>query len=174
MQSTSKNLMFASNLNATAMQTTMNLPNVFTKEVSDGIVDRINKLSFDTKPLWGKMTVEQMLAHCSVTYEMIYENKHAKPGFFMKIMLNAFVKKTVVGMAPYRKNSQTAPAFLIKDSRNFEIEKKRLINYIQKTQQLGEKEFNQKESHSFGKLSADEWNTMFYKHLDHHLSQFGA
>jgi hypothetical protein len=174
LQSTSKNLKFAPNLNVTALQTTMNFPNIFTKEISDGIVDRINKLSFDTKPLWGKMTVEQMLAHCSVTYEMIYENKHAKPGFLMKIMLNAFVKKTVVGMAPYRKNSQTAPAFLIKDSRNFEIEKKRLIQYIQKTQQLGEKEFNQKESHSFGKLSADEWNTMFYKHLDHHLSQFGV
>jgi hypothetical protein len=156
------------------MQSTLNLPNIFTKEVSDGIVDRINKLTAQTKPLWGKMTVEQMLAHCSVTYEMMYENKHPKPGFFMKLMLNAFVKKGVVGTGPYRKNSQTAPAFLIKDSRNFEIEKKRLINYIQKTQQLGEKEFDHKESHSFGKLSIDEWNTMFYKHLNHHLSQFGV
>ena len=120
------------------MQTTMQLPNIFTKDVSDGIINRINNLSFDTKPLWGKMSVEQMLAHCSVTYEMVYETKHPKPSFMVKMLLNLFVKKGVVGLAPYRKNSQTAPAFLIKDSRNFEIEKKRLIQYIQKTQQLGE------------------------------------
>ncbi|MCJ8164098.1 hypothetical protein MKJ04_04535 [Pontibacter sp. E15-1] len=30
------------------------------------------------------------------------------------------------------------------------------------------------ESHSFGRLSSQEWNNMFYKHLDHHLSQFGV
>ena len=43
---------------------------------------------------------------------------------------------------------------------------------ITKTQQLGENYFEGKESNSFGKLTASEWNNMFYKHLDHHLSQF--
>ena len=34
--------------------------------------------------------------------------------------------------------------------------------------------FEGKESNSFGPLTKGEWNNMFYKHLDHHLSQFGV
>ena len=62
----------------------------------------------------------------------------------------------------------------LRDAKDFEYEKNRLINYISQTQQLGEGYFDQKESHSFGKLNKTEWNNMFYKHLDHHLKQFGV
>ena len=75
---------------------------------------------------------------------------------------------------PYKKNAQTAPYFIIADDRDFEEEKARLIGYIQRTQALGQAHFEGKRSHSFGVLSAQEWNTMFYKHLDHHLIQFGV
>ncbi len=152
----------------------MALPNIFNKDVADGIVKRINALRPDTQPKWGKMSVGQMLAHCCVTYEMVYEDKHAAPNFFLKLMLNAFVKKLVVGETPYKHNSRTAPAFLITDARDFEQEKKRLIDYINKTQGLGGGHFDGKTSLSFGALNTTEWNNMFYKHLDHHLSQFGV
>jgi SRSO17 transposase len=46
--------------------------------------------------------------------------------------------------------------------------------YIIKTQELGATHFEGKESHSFGTLTSTEWNNMFYKHLDHHLGQFGV
>ncbi|RZJ50122.1 MAG: hypothetical protein EOO44_17000, partial [Flavobacterium sp.] len=75
---------------------------------------------------------------------------------------------------PYPKNSPTASQFIVNNERSFELEKTRLVNYITKTQELGENEFEGKESHSFGKLTASEWNNMFAKHLDHHLSQFGV
>jgi Protein of unknown function (DUF1569) len=120
------------------------------------------------------MNVAQMLAHCNVTYEMAYENKHPKPNFFMGFVLKTFVKKIVTSETPYKHDSQTAPAFLIKDIRNFDIEKTRLINFIAKTEQLGEESFDNKTSLSFGKLSKNEWNNMLYKHLDHHLTQFGV
>lgn len=152
----------------------MPFPNIFTKSVSDQVIARINTLTPETPNQWGKMSVDQMLAHCNVTYEMCYENIHPKPKFFTGLVLKLLVKNTVVNDTPYKRNLQTAPAFIIKDSRNFEQEKTRLINYIQKTQQLGETHFEQKESLSFGKLTATEWNNMFYKHLDHHLAQFGV
>lgn len=150
----------------------MALPNIFTKPVADEIVRRINRLEPTSKANWGKMNVAQMLAHCNVTYEMVYENIHPRPGFLMRLMLKSFVKKSVVGEGPYKRNSQTAPAFIIKGDRNFEVERKRLIGYIEKTQQLGESHFNNRESASFGVLGKEEWNNMFYKHLAHHLSQF--
>lgn len=152
----------------------MALPNIFTRSVTDDLIGRINKLQSDTQPKWGKMSVAQMLAHCCVTYEMVYEDKHPKPGGFQKFILKAFVKGIVVSEKPYKHNSRTAPAFLITDPRVFENEKTRLAAYLNKTEQLGIAHFDNKESHSFGPLTKLEWNNMFYKHLDHHLSQFGV
>jgi len=152
----------------------MALPNIFTKEVSENVINRINALTPETQPQWGKMSVSQMLAHCNVTYEMVFEDKHRKPNFLVQWILRSFIKNTVTGEKPYKRNLQTAPAFMIKDTRNFELEKDRLINYIRKTQALGESYFDGKKSHSFGALNITEWNNMFYKHLDHHLTQFGV
>lgn len=152
----------------------MALPNIFSKDILENVIQRINNLQPETQPSWGKMNVSQMLAHCNVAYEMVYDNKHAKPNFFMKAIMKTFVKKIVTGETPYKRNSQTAPAFIIKDSRNFKTEKTRLIDYLNKTHQLGTSSFDKKESLSFGKLSVNEWNNMFYKHLDHHLTQFGV
>jgi len=152
----------------------MALPNIFTKEVSEEIISRIQKLEPTTPALWGKMNVAQMLAHCNVTYEMVYLTKHPKPNFFARMILKAFVKPIVTNEKSYKKDSQTAPAFIITSEKQFEQEKKTLVQHIIKTQQLGENYFDNKESLSFGNLSSNEWNNMFYKHLDHHLSQFGV
>lgn len=150
------------------------MKNIFNQADASEIIERINKLTPNTQGLWGKMTVDQMLAHCNVTYEMVYDNIHPKPNALMRFILKTFVKKSVVNEKTYPKNSQTAPQFIIKGDRDFETEKKRLVDYINKTQQLGETFFDGKESHSFGVLTKSEWNNMFYKHLNHHLSQFGV
>ncbi len=150
----------------------MALPNIFSKEISGQVIDRINHLSFSSQANWGNMNVAQMLAHCNVTYEMVYENIHPKPNAFVKFILKLIVKKKVVTETSYTKNGKTALAFIITKNKNFENERNRLINYISKTQQLGESHFDNKDSHSFGILSKTEWNNMFYKHIDHHLKQF--
>ncbi|MFC3559623.1 DUF1569 domain-containing protein [Pedobacter jamesrossensis] len=150
------------------------MKNIFQPAVTSEVISRINKLTPSTNQLWGKMNVSQMLAHCNVSYEMVYDDIHPKPNAFMKLILKAFIKNVVVGEKPYKKSSQTAPAFLITDEKEFEKEKARLIAYINETQELGETHFDGKESLSFGKLTKTEWNNMFYKHLDHHLGQFGV
>src|SRR6478735_5015546 len=124
------------------------MKNVFNAQDTAELINRINKLTPASQPLWGKMNVSQMLAHCNVTYEMIYEDTHPKPNAFKKFLLKMFVKNTVVNETPYKKSGQTAPEFIIKDDRNFETEKNRLINYISKTQQMGASAFEGKESHS--------------------------
>ena len=152
----------------------MALPNIFTKDVSDQIIERINCLKPNTQPLWGKMNVSQMLAHCNVTYEMVYENKHAKPNLIMRFILKSFVKSKVTNEVPYKHSLQTSPEFIMPDDKDFESERSRLIEFIEKTQQLGEACFDNRESLSFGVLNRHEWNNMFYKHLNHHLAQFGV
>ena len=156
------------------MEKIMKMKNSFSEHDTAEFISRIDKLTPTTNPIWGKMDVAKMMAHCNVTYELEYENIHPKPNGFVKLMLKLFVKNAVVGHKPYIKNGQTASQFIIKDSRKFETEKKRLVDYLIKTQQLGETYFDGKESHSFGVLTAQEWSTMFSKHLDHHLTQFGV
>jgi hypothetical protein len=148
--------------------------NIFNKKETDAVIARINKLTPDSKPLWGKMSVDQMLAHCNVSYELAYENMHPKPNALMKLFMKLVAKQMVVNETPYKKNLRTAPVFIIADHKNFEAERKRLIAYIKKTQELGADHFDGRESHSFGKLTKSEWNNMFAKHLDHHLTQFGV
>jgi len=150
------------------------MKSVFSKEETDKLLSRINNLTQSSRPFWVEMNVSQMLAHCNVPYEMIYTDNYPKPNLFKRFLLKIFVKKAVVGEKPYPKNGRTAPQFIITDDRDFEKEKKQLISYLIKTQELGENYFNNKENHSFGRLTKEEWNRMFYKHLDHHLKQFGV
>ena len=150
------------------------MKNVFQKETANELIHRINKLSANQERLWGRMNVDQMLAHCCVTYEMVFEAKHPKAKGIKKFMLKLLVKPIVVNEKPYGKNGRTAPAFIITGEKEFEHEKQRLLAYIIKTQELGELYFEGKESNSFGSMTSTEWNNSFYKHLDHHFKQFGV
>jgi len=146
--------------------------NIYDQDYTNNLVSRINNLTPETKPQWGKMTVDQMLAHLNVAYDMSFTDKYTKPNTVSKFLLKLFVKKAVVGPKPYEKNGRTAPQFIISESRDFEKEKSKLIGYIEKVKDLSKDHFEGKESHSFGSLTSDEWNIMFGKHLEHHLLQF--
>lgn len=151
------------------------IKNIFEKEVSDEIINRINQLSSNQKAIWGTMSVDKMLAHCNVTYDYTYNpEKFKKPSAFKKFLLKNLIKKFVVSDKAYKPNGRTAPDFIITEDKNFDNEKSLLIENINKTQQLGANHFDNKENFSFGKMTTNEWNTMFYKHLDHHLRQFGV
>ena len=137
------------------------MKNIFNKIDINEIIIRINKLNPGTKALWGQMSVDQMLAHCNVSYELVYDDIHPKPNAFKRFILKQFVKNLVVSETIYKRNGPTASEFKIKESKNFETEKLRLIDHITKTQELGAEHFDGKISHSFGALTADEWNNMF-------------
>lgn len=150
------------------------MKNIFDKAVCDEVINRINNLNSESKNQWGRMNPAQMLAHCNVTYEMVFDDRHPKTKGFKKIILKLLVKPIVTNDKPYKKNSPTAQQFKILDVKNLEEEKTRLLSFVKKTQELGPNFFENKESNSFGKLKSKEWNAMFYKHLDHHLNQFGV
>ncbi|MGL4630251.1 MAG: DUF1569 domain-containing protein [Leadbetterella sp.] len=152
----------------------MALPNIFSETVSSQLISRLNTLNNTTAPQWGKMNAAQMLAHVNVPFEYAFENKHKAPNFFFKFMLKTFVKSGVVSEAPYKKNSGTAPDFIIKGDRDFDLEKNRLITYVKKMGSDDAKNYEGREYLPFGNMSATEWNNLFYKHIDHHLTQFGV
>jgi hypothetical protein len=98
-----------------------------------------------------------------------------KPGMIMKWMLKTFFKQSMVNEVPYRQNLPTGPTF-IRLNQNFDIEaeKGKLIGYIQKIQELGPEQLAARPSLSLGMITPQEWNNLLYKHIDHHLRQFGV
>lgn len=151
------------------------IKNVFDRTVTDELIARIQQLRPDTRPQWGRMTAGQMLAHCSVPFAYVYEpEKYTKPGPFKRMLFKLFVKKFVVTEEPFKKNSKTGPDLLMKTEKDIEQERERIIDFLNRTQELGENYFDGKASIYFGKLTKHEWNIMFYKHLDYHLGQFGV
>lgn len=151
----------------------MALPNIFDKQTTMLTLKRLEGLQHNTKPHWGKMNAPQMLAHLNVSYDMADGKIPVKNNIIVSFMLKTFIKKIVTNEVPYKKNSRTAPQFLITNEREFEKEKQRFIQNIKKVEEQGAQYFEGKHSESFGPLTAKEWSNMFYKHIDHHFSQFG-
>jgi hypothetical protein len=106
------------------------MKNIFDPQTTNELIGRINALNPDTPVHWGKMTVDQMLAHSIVAYNITYMNKYPKPNTFMHFILMICVKDEVVNETPYPKNSRTTGAFIISEHRNFEKEKSILISYF--------------------------------------------
>lgn len=152
----------------------MALPNIFESSTTKDLIHRINQLTPMSQRRWGKMNVDQMLAHICVPYEQALGERNDGPNAAMKLIMRLFFKQTMVNEVPYKHNLPTAPAFMIVDRRDFEREKSRIISYIEKIEKLGANYFEGKEQIALGKLNSIQWNNLLYKHIDHHLRQFGV
>jgi len=100
--------------------------------------------------------------------------RHDGPPWIMKLILRLFFKQSMINQVPYKPNLPTAPAFVVTDQRDFETERNRLIALLKQLAAKGRPHFEGKAQITLGRLSAVEWNNLMYKHLDHHLRQFGV
>jgi len=137
------------------------------------MINRINKLTPDTKPLWGKMNASQMMAHTQVPLKVAYGNVKLKRGL-MGILFGRIAKKKLVGEKDFDKNLPTDKNFVIRDTPNFEEAKSNLINLVRQFATSGPEGISKEPHPFFGKLTTHEWDVLMWKHLDHHLRQFGV
>ncbi|MEK4251796.1 DUF1569 domain-containing protein [Paenibacillus sp. FSL W7-1287] len=146
--------------------------NIFEQDRTDEIINRIQQLRPDSEPLWGKMNVTQMLAHCS-SFQDIATGDLTSARSWLGMVVGRFVKPMFYNDKPLPQNMSTIPDIMITDERDFELERESLIQKIITFQHNGRDQWTA--SHPFfGKLSSDEWGKGIYKHLDHHLRQFGV
>jgi hypothetical protein len=148
------------------------MKSIFDKTVCDELLARLDKLEATSPRQWGKMSPGQMLEHCARAVEMAKtkETEQALPGK----MIGWMFKKSFLSEKPMPKNAPTGPDFKIKDEPELEATKARLKQLITEFNQLGEAGTDGNVHRFFGKLTGAEWGTSQYKHLDHHLRQFGC
>jgi Protein of unknown function (DUF1569) len=149
------------------------MPNLFEPSVRQGIMERLLKLGPQTTRQWGKMDAAQMLAHCSVAMEAGTGDKPLPQRLIGKVF-SPFVRKGFLGDKPFPKNSPTDPTFVMSDPKDFAKEKDYLTKLIDRFCAAGP-EAAGKHTHSFlGRVGGEDWGVIMYKHLDHHLRQFGC
>lgn len=146
--------------------------NLFEPTTAAEIISRIEKLQPTSRPQWGKMNVAQMMAHCQAPFEVYFGEKKMKRGL-MSYLFGKAARKKLFTDKPWPKSLPTAREFVIADQRDFYKEKSRLVNMVNRFSSEGY--LITSTTHPFfGKLSSQEWALFGYKHLDHHLQQFGA
>ena len=135
------------------------------------IINRLNALSEESKASWGKMSVGQMVWHCQGPLNIILEKNDygMKPSWFAKV----FFKKSLYNEKSWRKGLPTAKFLKPNEEKNFEQEKEVLLQLLSElNSKRGKEEW--KPHPAFGYFTKDQWGQMQYKHLDHHLRQFGV
>ncbi|MEO2051543.1 MAG: DUF1569 domain-containing protein [Allomuricauda sp.] len=150
------------------------MKSLFNTEAHQEILERMDALSEETKGQWGKMKVGQMLHHCQFPLKIALGryNPNNKPNPMLKLMGKLF-RKSLYNDKPWRKGLPTAKGLRVTEDKNFSEEKAKLIALINDFHQ--EKNKEEWDPHpAFGSFTPEQWGQMQYKHLDHHLRQFGV
>lgn len=137
------------------------------------MIDRINRLTPQAEAQWGTMNVAQMLAHAGTPIMVALGDLKLKKGL-AGIVFGRIVRRMIVNEKPFKRNSPTDKRFIIADERQFDTEKGRLIDLVQRFAHSGPNGLTKEPHPFFGKLSPTEWDLLMWKHLDHHLQQFGV
>ena len=146
---------------------------LFEPEARQSILGRLEALSPESARQWGKMDAAQMLAHCSAALERGTGDVPSRQMLIGKL-LGPFARKSMLGEKPFPRGSPTDPKFVVTGARDFAREKSRLSGLVVRFCERGEAEAG-RQLHSFlGRMSGEDWGVLMYKHLDHHLRQFGA
>ena len=146
---------------------------LFDQNDRDSIHQRLEALHSGSVALWGKMNVAQMVTHCARALETGSGDRPMKQAFLGKI-ITPLIRKSVLGAKPFGRNSPTDPTFVVADERDLAAELQKLLDLIDRFTAKGPA-FAATQTHAFfGKLSGEEWGELMYKHIDHHLQQFGV
>ena len=132
---------------------------------------RLQKLNAQTASQWGRMTAAQMLAHCTVALQVPVGDLQLKRTALS--LIGWMFKGMIIREKPFSRNSPTAAEFVVRHECDFQMESERFLQAFQKIAQ-GPGTITCFRHPFLGTMSTEEWGHLIYKHLDHHLQQFGV
>jgi uncharacterized protein DUF1569 len=146
---------------------------LFDSETHREIIRRVESIRPDTQRQWGKMSPAQMLEHTSRALEMAIGRKRTEQAMIGKLIGWIFFKN-FVGEKPFGKNGPTGPEFIVHDEPDFQKTREKVTALLNEFHSNSEKGCAGNIHGFFGKMSGKEWGVTQYKHMDHHLRQFGV
>ncbi|MBE99835.1 DUF1569 domain-containing protein [Flavobacterium coralii] len=149
------------------------MQSVFDKNGNRLLIERVEKLTPITLSQWGKMTVSQMLEHCQQPIKVSYGQLNLKPNL-MSFLFGKMMKKKLSEPQPFARDLPTVKQFKITHEPDFEKAKAELIRLVKKFAEEGHASIKNTKHPFFGEMTMQEWDYLQWKHLDHHLRQFGV
>jgi hypothetical protein len=149
------------------------MKSIFDKEIRDELITRISLLNESNKAKWGKMHLSQMLTHCTMWNEMVFERIPCKRSLlglvFGRMALNGMVKND----GPLRRNTPSSPELVVRELALDSISslKQKWISSMGEYELYPDKVFLHP---FFGKMTKAQVGILAYKHSDHHLRQFNG
>jgi Protein of unknown function (DUF1569) len=151
----------------------MTTTSLFDRVENQAVIARIRKLRPDSKPQWGKMDAARMLAHCQVALRVAMGETRLKRGL-IGLLFGRMALRSLLKPAAFKRNMPTAPEFRVKATRGFEVERDELVRLVETFAAKGPAGLLPGPHPFFGPMTTEQWDTLQWKHLDHHLNQFGV
>lgn len=139
------------------------------------IVNRIHRLNIDSKRKWGVMKVEQMMLHCDKVLQVACGKISLPKVNFLLYGIGILTKKEMAifnnGIPP---NMPTFRKLIVNFECSFEDSKSSLLKTLYEFKAILESGEVPNHHCLFGKMTLEDWAFLEYKHLHHHLKQFGV
>ncbi len=147
------------------------MPSLRDPATKNGIVQRLQRLTLSTTPRWGKFNAPRMVCHLN---DSIAVGLGEIPSHSVnrKVFQYFPLKHLAMYVVPFPKGFPAPPEMLSTAPADFEADRQRLFELIHRL--AGAPQGKGPEHPLFGPLSMDEWNALQWKHIDHHLKQFGC
>jgi uncharacterized protein DUF1569 len=156
------------------MEANDSMKNLSDVVIADQIKQRVGRLKIDSERRWGRMSPAQALAHCSSGLEMAMGDIRP-PRALIGRLIGSLIKPRIVGNdEAFRRNSPTIRELRVEGERDLEAERVRLCALIDRFVSGAPSVCTAHPHPFFGSLTPQEWSVLAYKHLDHHLRQFGV
>lgn len=144
---------------------------LFDEQHRTALIARIERLTVDARPAWGKMNAERMLTHLVESMRMAIGELPTKPK--NRFIRYAPFRQLFVYLLPWPKGAPTAPELIPSDSCTLAESRRELVRLCA---EFGSRNMQQDwpRHPAFGDLGRKGWGVLAWRHIDHHLRQFGV
>ena len=132
------------------------------------LLDRLDRLTSGATPLWGTMTAPQMLAH--LTDWMLMAKGELKVGLKNRRQRYPPLKQLMIYWLPFPRGIPTSPELVGRRPLEWSIERAAVHKHVES---FANPRATWPEHPVFGKMTSRAWSVFAYRHMDHHLRQFG-
>jgi hypothetical protein len=132
---------------------------------------RLQKLTPETGARWGRLDAPRVLCHLGDTLAVAVGEAAAAP-LNRKLLHHFPVKHLIMYVLPFPKGAPTSPDLLSSTPGDFDGDRRRVLDLMGRL--AAAPSGKGPDNPIFGPMTNDEWNALQWKHIDHHLKQFGC
>jgi hypothetical protein len=147
------------------------MKSIWHDETRQELSDRVGRLAWNRPAAWGKFSAPKMVCHLADSLKMALgdlpvASKHLPIRY-------PPLKQLIIYVAPLPKGMPTAPELLARAPDAWTDDVADLQSLLARAASSRSTD-DWPEHPAFGKLSQRAWGVLIYRHMDHHLRQFGS